>query len=156
MRKCIFHVLDVLIVLLYMSVKRNLYMNYRWVTYWNYTWQLYKHIHVVHHICLTCFLLLLISEILNRTRLQQQNTTLIDCLFSCDDFDCSVIPTWGTDNSKAVIGGVCTTNVARIPSTKRELNSNRLTAGRECGSILGSCLWGGALRDSTKNGCAAD
>ena len=26
----------------------------------------------------------------------------------------------------------------------------------ECGSILSSRLWGGALRDDTKNGCVAD
>ena len=32
--------------------------------------------------------------------------TLVDCLFSRDDFDCSVIYTWGIDKSKAVIGGV--------------------------------------------------
>ena len=35
-------------------------------------------------------------------------------LFSLDDFDCSVIRTWGTDKSKAVIGGVT------IPQTWRE------------------------------------
>ena len=34
------------------------------------------------------------------------NTTLDDCLFSRNDFDCSVIHTRGTDKSKAVIGGV--------------------------------------------------
>ena len=49
-----------------------------------------------------------------------------------------------------------TANVARTPSIKWELNSNWLTAGKECGSILSSRLWGGALRDDTKNGCAAD
>ena len=131
-----FHVLVVLIVLLYTSIERNLYMSYRWVTCQNYIRQLYKHIHVVHHICLTCLLPLLISEILNRTWLWQQNT----CLFSCDDFDCSVICTWGTDKRKALIGGVLTANVARTPSTKWELNSNKLTLGKECGSILSSCL----------------
>ena len=30
------------------------------------------------------------------------------------------------------------------------------TKGKECGSILSSRLWGGALRDDTKNGCVAD
>ena len=28
--------------------------------------------------------------------------------------------------------------------------------GKECGSILSSHLWGGALRDNTKNSCVAD
>ena len=37
-----------------------------------------------------------------------------DYLFSRDDFDCSVIHTWGNDKSKAVIGGVT------IPQTWRE------------------------------------
>ena len=37
---------------------------------------------------------------------RQQNTILVDCLFSLDDFDFSVIYTWGNDKSKAVIGGV--------------------------------------------------
>ena len=108
-----FHVPDVLIVLLYMWRLNS-------QEYWFkqkqpyklsisdfpnlYTRQLYKHIHVVHHICSTCLLLLLISKILKG--LDYDNTTLIDCLFSCDDFDCSVIHTWGTDKSKAVIGGV--------------------------------------------------
>ena len=49
-----------------------------------------------------------------------------------------------------------TANVARTPSRKWELNSNWLTARKECGSILSSRLWGGALRDDTKNGCVAD
>ena len=35
-----------------------------------------------------------------------RNTTLVDCLFSHDNFDCSVIHTWGNDKTKAVIGGV--------------------------------------------------
>ena len=30
------------------------------------------------------------------------------------------------------------------------------TKGKECGSILSSRLWGGALRDDTENGCVAD
>ena len=30
------------------------------------------------------------------------------------------------------------------------------TKGKECGSVLTSRLWGGALRDDTKNGCVAD
>ena len=34
------------------------------------------------------------------------NTTLVDCLFSRDHFDSSVIHTWGTDTSEAVIGGI--------------------------------------------------
>ena len=49
-----------------------------------------------------------------------------------------------------------TGNVARTPFRKRELNSNWLTAGKECGSILSSRLCGGALRDDTKKGCVAD
>ena len=43
--------------------------------------------------------------------------------------------------------------MARKPSRKWELNSYWLTAGKECGSILSSRLWGGVLRDDTKNGC---
>ena len=45
-----------------------------------------------------------------------------------------------------------------LPETWREweLNCNWLTAGKECGSILSSRLWGGALRDDTKKGCVAD
>ena len=58
----------------------------------------------MHHICSTCLLLLLISKILKG--LDYDNTTLVDYLFLHDDFDCSVIHTWGTDKSKAVIGGV--------------------------------------------------
>ena len=57
-------------------------------------------------------LLLLISKILKG--LDYDNTTLVDCLFSRDDFDCSVIHTWGNDKSKAVTGGVT------IPQTWRE------------------------------------
>ena len=34
------------------------------------------------------------------------NSTLVDCLFSRDYFDCSVIHTWSTDKCEAVIGGV--------------------------------------------------
>ena len=49
-----------------------------------------------------------------------------------------------------------TANVARTPSRKWELDSNWLTAGKECGSILSSRLWGGALRDDTKNCFVAD
>ena len=30
------------------------------------------------------------------------------------------------------------------------------TKGKECGLVLSSRLWGGALRDDTKNGCVAD
>ena len=30
------------------------------------------------------------------------------------------------------------------------------TKGKECGSVLRSCLWGGMFRDDTKNGCVAD
>ena len=55
----------------------------------------------MHHICSTCLLLLLISKILQG--LNYDNATLVDCLFPCDDFDCSVIHTWGNDKSKAVI-----------------------------------------------------
>ena len=93
------------------SNKSNL-IDYRYAIFRNYTRQLYKHIHVVHHICSTCLLLLLISKILKG--LDYDNTTLVDCLFSRDDFDCSVIHTWGNDKSKAVIGGVT------IPQTWRE------------------------------------
>ena len=34
------------------------------------------------------------------------NTTVVNCLYSRNDFDYSVIHTWGTDKSKAVTGGV--------------------------------------------------
>ena len=44
----------------------------------------------------------------------------------------------------------------QTPSRKCQLNSNWLTIGKECGSILSSHLWGGALRHDTKNGSAAD
>ena len=131
-------------------------MNYRQAISRNYTRQLYKHIHVVYHICLTCLLLLLISKILKG--LDYVNTTLVDCLFSRDDFDCSVIHTWGNDESKASCDWRShhTTNVAQTPSRKWELNSNWLIAGKECGSVFSSCQWGGALRHDTKNGCVAD
>ena len=66
----------------------------------------------MYHICSTCLLLLLISKILKG--LDYDNTTLVDYLFLHDDFDCSVIHTWGTDKSKAVIGGVT------VPQTWRE------------------------------------
>ena len=49
-------------------------MNYRQAISRNYTRQLYKHIHVVHHICSTFLLLLLISKILKG--LDYDNTTL--------------------------------------------------------------------------------
>ena len=49
-----------------------------------------------------------------------------------------------------------TANVARTPSIKWELNSNWLTAGKECGSILSSRLLGGAFGDDTENGRVAD
>ena len=76
--------------------------------------------------------------------------TLVDCLFSRDDFDCSVIYTWGIDKSKSLIGGGHrTANAARTPLKKWELNSNWLTAGKVFGSIISSRLWGGALRDDT-------
>ena len=117
------------------SNKSNL-INYRQAISRNYTRQLYKHIHVVHHICSTCLLLLLISKILKG--LDYDNTILVDCLFSRDDFDCSVIHTWGTDKSKAVIRGVTIPNIARTPSRKWELNSNWLIAGKEWGSIFSS------------------
>ena len=81
------------------------------------------------------------------------NTTPVNSLFSRDDFYCSVSHKWNNDKSKAVIGGV---TLARKPSRKWELNSYWLTAGKECGSILSSRLWGGALRDDTKNGCVVE
>ena len=28
--------------------------------------------------------------------------------------------------------------------------------GKECGSVISSRLWGGALRDDAKNGCVAE
>ena len=105
----------------------------------------------MHHICSTCLPLLLIPKILKG--LDYDNTTLVDCLFSRDDFDCSVIYTWGTDETWR---SHHTANVERTPSRKWELNSNWLIAGKECGSILSSRGWGGALRDDTKNGCIVD
>ena len=41
-----------------------------------------------------------------------------------------------------------TANVTRTPSRKWDLNSNKLAAGKECGSILSSRLCGGELRVS--------
>ena len=38
--------------------------------------------------------------------LDNDNTTVVNCLFSCDDFDYSVTHTLCTDKSKAVLGGV--------------------------------------------------
>ena len=64
----------------------------------NYTWQLYEHIHVVHRNLLDLLAAYLLK---NRTRLRQR-------------FDYSVIHTWGTDKSNAVIGGVT------VPQTWRE------------------------------------
>ena len=57
-------------------------------------------------------LLLLISKILKG--LDYNNTTLVDCLLSRDDFDFSVADTLGNDKSKAVIRRVT------IPQTWRE------------------------------------
>ena len=93
------------------SNKSNL-INYRQAISRNYTRQLYKHIHVVRHICSTCLLLLLVSKILKG--LDYNNTTLVDCLLSRDDFDFSVADTLGNDKSKAVI------RRATIPQTWRE------------------------------------
>ena len=45
---------------------------------------------------------------------EEDSTTVVNCFFSRDDFDYSVIHTWGTDKSKAVIGGVT------VPQTWRE------------------------------------
>ena len=81
------------------------------------------------------------------------NATPVNGLFSRDNFDCSVIHKWSNDKSTAVIGGVTS---ARTPSRKWELNSHWLTAGKECGSMFSSRLWGGTLRDDTRNACVAD
>ena len=125
-------VADVFIVLLYMWWLRTLKQK-----------QSYKLSISTSMLCiiftrLACYCCLS-HKILNGIR--QQNATLVDCLFSRDHFDCSVIYTWGTDKS-------CdwrshrTANVARTPSRKWELNSNWLTAGKECGSIVGgSVAW---------------
>ena len=82
-----------------------------------------------------------------------ENTTSVNGLFSRDDFDCSVIHKWSNDKSTAVIGEV---TLVRTPSRKWELNSYWLTAGKECGSIFSTRLWGETLRDDTKNCCFAD
>ena len=92
------------------SNKNNL-INYRQAICRNYTRQLYKHIHVEYQIYSTCLLLLLISKILKG--LDNYNTTLVDCLFSRDDFDSSVIHTLGNDKSKALIAGVTITQTWR-------------------------------------------
>ena len=103
------------------------------------------------HPCCTSHLLDLLCCCCLKFWIRLHNTILVDCLFSRNDFDCSVIHTWGTDwrSHRAA-------NVPRTPSRKWELNSNWLTAGKECGSILRSRLWEGELRDDTKNGCVAD
>ena len=36
------------------------------------------------------------------------------------------------------------------------MNSYWLNVGKECGFVLSSHLWGGALRDDRKSGCVAD
>ena len=45
---------------------------------------------------------------------EYDNTTVVNCFFSPDDFDYSVTHTLSTDKSKAVIGGVT------VPQTWRE------------------------------------
>ena len=108
-----FHVPNVLIVLLYMWrlnsqgywVKQKQPYKLAMSDSQNYTPQLCKHIHVVHHICLLAAAAA--AYLVNFwIGLDYENTTLVYCLFSRDDFDCSVFHTWGTDKSKAVIGGV--------------------------------------------------
>ena len=72
------------------------------------------------HPCSTSHLLELlaaacISRIKFGIRLDYDNTTPADYLqlFSRDDYDCSVIYTWGTDKSKAVIEGVTVSQTSR-------------------------------------------
>ena len=89
--------------------------------------------------------------------LDYDNTTLVDYLFSCNDFDCSVIHLGNQLKESCDWRSHCASNMARIiPSRKWELNPYWLTAGKEHGLILSSRLWGGALCDNTKNGCVAD
>ena len=93
------------------------------------------------------------AYLLNFAKDYDNTTPLVNGLFSRDVFYCSVIHTRSTDKSKAVIGGV---TLVRTPSRKWDLNSNWLTAGKECGSIPSSRSWGEALRDDTKRCCVAD
>ena len=88
--------------------------------------------------------------------LDYDNTTLVDCLFSREDFDCSVIHMGHRWKQSCDWRSHRTANVAWIPSRKWELHSYWLTAREEYGLILSSHLWGGVLRDNTKNGCVAD
>ena len=104
-----FNVPDVLIVFLWrLNSQRYRFkkqpINYRWAISRNYTWQLYEHIHVVHRkfARLACCCCLSPKFWIGL----DYDNTVVNCLFSRDDFDHSVIHTWGNDKSKAVIGGV--------------------------------------------------
>ena len=79
-------------------------------------------------------------------------------MFSRDDFYCSVIP-HGAPPIKAKLWLEESPWREHLPENGSwipGLNPNWLTAGKECGSILSSRSWGGALRDNSKKGCVAD
>ena len=45
--------------------------------------------------------------------------------------------------------------IGRILNNVSDLIGAKTTKGKECLNVS-SCLWGGALRDDTKNGCEGD
>ena len=46
--------------------------------------------------------------------------------------------------------------IGHIRNNLSDLIGAMTTKGKECCSNVGSRLWGGALRDETKNGCEGD
>ena len=46
--------------------------------------------------------------------------------------------------------------IGRILNNVSDLIGAKTTKGKECCLNVSSCLWGGALRDDTKNGCEGD
>ena len=146
-----FHVPDVFIVLLYMW-----WLNYQ--GYWFKQKQSYKISISTSMLCIIFARLAYCCCLSHKFWMGSDNKTLL-WLIAC--FHATILIVLSFTHG-APIKQSCdwrshrTANVARTPSRKWELNSNWLTAGKECGSILSSRLWEGALRDDTKNGCVAD
>ena len=46
--------------------------------------------------------------------------------------------------------------IGHIKNNASALIGSKTTKGKECCSNVSSLLWGGALRDETKNGCEGD
>ena len=108
------------------------------------------------HPCCTSHLLDLLCCCYLKFWIRIHNTTLVDCLFHATILIVLSFTQGAPIKAKLDWRSRRAANVARTPSRKWELNSNWLTAGKECGSILSSRLWEGELRDDTKNGCVAD